>query len=233
MSGTATLALAMIAFVGSHFLLSHPLRRPLAARVGEGPFIGLYSLVAAVTLGWAVWARLHVDDDVLLWVAPPLAWDIATIVMLAAAVLLVGSLVRNPAFPNPTQHGLTLRTPTGVFAVTRHPMMMSFALWAIVHMALWGSLANLILCAGILILAVVGAAAQDDKKRRVVGPIWGEWVARTGFLPFAAQLGGRLPWRNTLPGWRVLLAGVALWLLATWAHVPAGGPVAGPWRWIG
>jgi uncharacterized membrane protein len=233
MSGNATLAVAMIAFVGSHFLLSHPLRRPLVARVGEGPFLGLYSLVAAATLGWAIWARLHVEDDRLLWVAPPIAWDIATVVMLVAAVLLVGSLVRNPALPNPTGHGLTLRTPTGVFGITRHPMMMAFALWAIVHIVLWGSVANLILCAGILVLALFGAAAQDAKKRRVVGPLWDEWIGRTAFWPIAAQISGRLRWRAAVPGWGVLLGGAALWLLATWAHVPAGGPVAGPWRWIG
>ena len=38
--------LAGIAFLGTHFLLSHPLRAPLVARVGEQAFLGLYSLVA-------------------------------------------------------------------------------------------------------------------------------------------------------------------------------------------
>ena len=42
---------AAIAFVGTHFLLSHPLRAPLVARVGEKGFLGLYSLVAFATLG--------------------------------------------------------------------------------------------------------------------------------------------------------------------------------------
>ena len=42
-------ALSAIAFVGTHFLLSHPLRGPLVRAVGEGPFRGIYSLVALVT----------------------------------------------------------------------------------------------------------------------------------------------------------------------------------------
>ena len=44
--------IAAIAFVGSHFLLSHPLRAPIVARVGEKGFLGIYSLVAFATLGW-------------------------------------------------------------------------------------------------------------------------------------------------------------------------------------
>jgi hypothetical protein len=32
------LLLSAILFVGTHFLMSHPLREPLAGRVGEGPF---------------------------------------------------------------------------------------------------------------------------------------------------------------------------------------------------
>jgi uncharacterized membrane protein len=43
------LALATLAFVGSHLLLSHPLRPVLAARLGKRGFLGLYSLVALAT----------------------------------------------------------------------------------------------------------------------------------------------------------------------------------------
>jgi hypothetical protein len=35
------LLLSAIAFVGLHFLLSHPLRDPLVRAVGEGPFRGI------------------------------------------------------------------------------------------------------------------------------------------------------------------------------------------------
>ena len=59
------LAIALIAFVGSHFLLSHPLRAPLVAQAGAGGFAGLYSLVAAATLGWAVWEWRRAPVD--LW----------------------------------------------------------------------------------------------------------------------------------------------------------------------
>ena len=49
MDPLVSLAAASAAFVGSHFAMSHPLRAPLVATVGEKPFLGLYSLVALAT----------------------------------------------------------------------------------------------------------------------------------------------------------------------------------------
>ncbi|MBQ94760.1 MAG: MFS transporter, partial [Actinobacteria bacterium] len=45
-----------VAFVGTHFVLSHPLRVPLVSVIGENGFRGLYSLVALATFVWAVLA---------------------------------------------------------------------------------------------------------------------------------------------------------------------------------
>ena len=44
------LVVALAAFVLTHFALSHPLRAPLVARLGEKGFLGLYSLLAFATL---------------------------------------------------------------------------------------------------------------------------------------------------------------------------------------
>ena len=51
-----TLIAANVAFVGTHFALSHPLRAPLVARLGEKGFLPVYSLVAFATLGWMILA---------------------------------------------------------------------------------------------------------------------------------------------------------------------------------
>ncbi len=50
MNPTLNLALATFAFVGTHLLMSHPLRAGLVARLGERGFAGVYSLVAFATL---------------------------------------------------------------------------------------------------------------------------------------------------------------------------------------
>lgn len=93
--------LAAIAFVGTHFILSHPLRAPMVRAMGEGAFTGIYSLVAAVTLGWIIIAYRSAPTDALWWPVGDGLWLLVTALMLIASVLLVGSLVGNPAFPKP------------------------------------------------------------------------------------------------------------------------------------
>ena len=102
MQALTHLALATGSFVGTHLLLSHPLRAPLVARLGERGFLGLYSLIAFVTLGWMVMAFRAAPAAPLLWVAPSGTWHLGGLVMLLAGVMLAGSLVRNPAMVDPT-----------------------------------------------------------------------------------------------------------------------------------
>ena len=63
-SSLAQLAAASIAFVGTHFALSHPLRASLVSAIGEKGFLPFYSLVAFATLGWMIVAfRAAPDAD--------------------------------------------------------------------------------------------------------------------------------------------------------------------------
>ena len=73
----------------------------LVARLGERGFVGLYSLVAVATLGWMIVAWPATSTPTPLWVAPLWWWPVASALMLVASILLVGSLVGNPAFPSP------------------------------------------------------------------------------------------------------------------------------------
>jgi uncharacterized membrane protein len=147
--------------------------------------------------------------------------------MLLASILLVGSLVRNPAFPHPgAAPAKTIRAATGVFAITRHPMNSSFALWALVHLSLWWSARNLIVAFGILVLAIVGSIGQDRKKLAAIGGPWREWQARTSALPFGALVSGRAKWRDAAPGWVALVGGLALWLVVVTFHAPTVSPLA-------
>lgn len=212
------LLLSAIAFVGTHFLLSHWLRAPLVRSVGEGPFRGIYSLVALATFGGMVWFYRAIGREPPLWVAGDAAWLVASLLMWLASILFVGSFIKNPALPGaPGPKG----GPTGVFRITRHPMMWSFALWAIVHLAVVGMPKALVLDGAILLLALAGAAAQDRKKRDLMGDAWHEWTAETAFVPFTRGMA----W----PGLVAAVGGTIFFFLVTWLHpVPAGF-----WRWIG
>ena len=90
MDGTGQILAAAAAFVGTHFLLSHPLRRPIAARLGEGGFLGVYSLVAAITLGWLALAYRAAPLTAPLWDVGDGLWALASVVMLVASILLMG-----------------------------------------------------------------------------------------------------------------------------------------------
>ncbi|HEY0411588.1 MAG TPA: NnrU family protein [Allosphingosinicella sp.] len=232
MIGIAGLLLATLAFVGSHFLLSHPLRRRLMGQLGEAGFQGVYSIVAILTLLWVILAYEGLDG-VPLWIAPGWWWPVAAALMLVACILLVGSLFKNPAFPHPGAGKRPVRAATGVFAITRHPMNWAFALWALVHLSLWWSPRNLIVAGGILVLALGGSVGQDRKKRAAQGQSWRQWEARTSFVPFQALAQGRAQWRAAAPDWRVALGGLALWLAVTSFHAPTVSPLVWAWQSFG
>lgn len=225
MTPVVSLALATAAFVGTHLVMSHPLRRALVARLGEGGFLGLYSLVSLATLGWMVLAWRAGTDSGALWIAPLWWWPVASALMLLASILLVGSLIRNPAFPRPGAEAWAIPAPRGVFAITRHPMNWSFILWALVHISLSGSPRNLIVAGGILVLAWAGSIGQDRKKVLSIGTAWQAWLAGTSFIPFAALASGRASWRSAFLGWIAILGGVTLWAVATSLHAPLVSPL--------
>lgn len=221
------LATALILFVGTHFLMSHPLRAPMVRRLGEGGFTGVYSAVSIATFGAAILLYARIPDGAMLWTAGPIVEAAVTTVMLVASVLLVGSLIKNPALVG----GVTSSTDakaTGVYSVTRHPMMWAFALWGMGHITVAPTPRSLLLCSAIIILALVGAGLQDSKKTKLDPVGWVDWKARTSFTPFVAIIQGRA----TLGGFRliVVLVGIALWLAASWLHGPLAGTPVGVWR---
>ena len=223
MDPLVSLAAGGIALIGTHFALSHPLRASLVKAMGAGAFLGLYSLVAAACLVWMVLAFRAAPVGDLGGASGEAGWIAATLLTLPALVLFLGSLWKNPALPGPETTAID-RKPTGVFAVTRHPMMWGFALWAIAHIVLWWDKRTLIVAATILILALVGAHLQDRKKAALMGEAWTGWKARTSYWPRWGKLFGA--------GVVLWLVAVTFWLALTWAHLPTAGVSAGVWRWV-
>ena len=227
MSGMGMLALASLAFVGTHFLMSHPLRAAMIARLGEGGFAGVYSLISLLTFGWMIWAypAASAEAPQPLWDAGRAGYAIATVLMWLGSVLFVGSLRRNPAFPSPGKPVTRIGEARGVFAITRHPMMWGFALWAATHAIVNPTQASLIFCAAIAFLALVGAAAQDAKKEKLLGDVWKDWRSRTSFIPYGRGL-------KSADGF-ALVSGTLLWLAASWAHGALGRRSAGVFAFLG
>ena len=219
MTGMACLALASAAFVGTHFLLSHPLRQTLVGRIGERAFQGLYSLIALLTLGLMIWSYRSLGDQAPLWDVGEAGWIVATALMFIGSILFAGSFVGNPALPGARlERG---KAAAGVFGITRHPMMWGFASWAIVHLMVIATPKALLFDSAILFLAIAGSIGQDRKKAKLMGERFHEWTAQTAFIPFGRGFAN--------PGAVALIGGTVFFLLATWLHpFPAG-----IWRWVG
>lgn len=226
MSDLALLALLVGLFVASHELLSHPLRAPLVAKLGEKGFAVVYSLVAFASFGGAVqlWRQLPKER---LWDAPPSAYPLALGAMLVACIFFVGSV----SAPNPAMMPGVSGPPKGLQRITRHPMMWSFAIWAGVHIMMTADPRTIVLASGVGILALLGSALQDGKKK-AQNPAYATHMARTSHVPFLAILGGRQPLSALWPGVVPVLGGVALWLLILWAHPMLIGVPAASWSYL-
>jgi uncharacterized membrane protein len=218
------LILACTAFVGSHFLMSHTARDAMIRVFGNGRYFLVYSLVSLLLLAWMILAFRAAPIGPNLWDVENWHWIAASALTLIATVLYAGSMSGNPALPSPSADKHAAKKPHGVFLVTRHPMMWSFALWATAHILIAPRSAVLIFMISIIILALAGSWAQELKKTQVMGVEWESWLRKTSYFPRFHRLPtvGVLPW----------LIGVGIWLLATWAHGWFGIGGAGLFRWL-
>ena len=207
-----------IAFLATHFLMSHPLRAPLVRVFGAKGFSAVYSLVAIILFGLMIWSYSAIGRELQAWEPTEWAWGIGAVLMWIGSILFVGSFFGNPALPGARG---PRGGPKGVFGITRHPMMWGFAFWAISHILVIAQPKAVIFYGAVLLLALVGSALQDRKKAGLMGETWHEWTGQTAFFPFMRGIAN--------PGAVALVGGTLLYLGVTWLHpIPVG-----VWRWIG
>ena len=215
MDGTLHLLLATVAFLGIHVLPSTSLRRGAVRLIGEGPYLGLFSLASLAGLLWMAYAYNQAPFFAL-W--PGLHLLPVFVTPFAFVLLACGLLARNPTL---TGQAGALKHPEaarGILRVTRHPIMWAIMLWAAAHVFAMGSLKSVILFGGLFLLAAAGTTLQDARKAAQLGDDWLRFAARTSNLPFAAIAQGRnvLSWREI--GWRNPAIGLALFGLLLYFH---------------
>jgi uncharacterized membrane protein len=219
MNGLGELALATLAFVGGHFLLSSPWLRPRVVSItGEKGFSGLYSVVSGVLFVWMLLAYRSAPF-VPLWQLPPVWKMLPVLVMPFAVFFLLASLTqKNPTLgPQPFLPGTADPAP-GVLKVTRHPMLWAFGLWALSHLVVNGNGAAVILCGGIAVLALGGMLALDYKRRLRDPDGFARFAAATSYIPFLAMIQGRQKLRLADLGlWRLIAAAI-LYVVLLYAH---------------
>ena len=215
------LILASVVFVGLHAGVSGtPLRGWLLARIGEGPFRGLFaaaSLAAIVGLSRS-YSRAYSSANSFYW-GPGNAQHISAPIMLFALLLAVPGLTTK----SPTavaQERLLERDPEarGIQRITRHPFLCGAWIWASFHIYANGDAASLVLFGTFWIVALYGVFSIDRKRARALGPLWTRFAEQTSIVPFVAIARGknRFVWREI--GWLRLLLTLAVFAILVSVH---------------
>ncbi|MBB4952365.1 putative membrane protein [Agrobacterium vitis] len=158
-----------------------------------------YSVLSLASLVWLFYAYLTVED-VTLWMDHPWqAW--LTLILAPTGLFLVicGLISPNPA--SITFHGS--ERVGAIVAVTRHPVLWGFFLWAFGHVFPNGDARGVILFGGLSLFALFGMVILERRARRRLGQRWTEIAAVTSIVPFAAILSGCTHFRRD---WAMLVS---------------------------
>lgn len=151
------LILGLLLFLGVHSvrIVAEGWRRRTIARVGEGPWKGVYTLLSLAGLALIVWGFGQARaNPTVLWAPPVWTRHLAALLMLVSLVLLAAAYVP----------GNQLK------ARLHHPMVLGVKVWALAHLLANNTLADLLLFGGFLTWAVLNfrAARQRDRATGAV-----------------------------------------------------------------
>ena len=202
------LILLALAWVGVHIgIAGTAMRARFVAALGEKRFVLVYSVLSFVLIYFMVFAWRR-SETVVLWSAPPaLRWVLAAL-MLPAFILFMASHKRNPTSFGNKGLGEEAR---GIQRVTRHPMLWSFGLWAVIHMVGNGDTAALVFFGAFAVTAFAGMPSIDAKLAARRPDAWPGFAASTSILPFGAIAAGRNHLALREIGLMPPLVGLLLW----------------------
>ena len=143
----------LVLFIATHSLriFVDGWRGQMVARMGAMPWKGLVSVVSLIgfvlmVMGYAA-AR---QSPIVIWTPPFWLSHLVSLVMLAAFILLIAAYIpRN-----------------GIKARLGHPMVISVKIWALAHLLVNGTVADLLLFGALLIWAVMSFRAARQRDRR-------------------------------------------------------------------
>ena len=213
------LTLAGAIFLGTHLGISSTgLRGMLVRAVGERPYLAIYSIVAAVTIGYLVVTFNSASHAEFLWApVPALRWTSFLLMPFAFIFLLGGFMTRNPTAVGQEGSIKQVGEGRGLLRITRHPFQWSVVIWAVAHILANGDTASLIFFGSLGLVSLLGSGFIDRKKAAALGNDWSVLAAATSNVPFAAIVQGRN--RLVLSELQApILAGLAAYALVFWGH---------------
>jgi uncharacterized membrane protein len=149
-----TLVLGLILFLGVHSVsIAAPAwRDAMQARLGEGPWKGLYSLAAAAGFALIVVGfGLARQQPIVLYTPPTWTRHLALLLLVPIFPLL-----------------LAVYLPGRIKTAARHPMLLATKLWAMAHLLANGTAAHVILFGAILVWAVADRISLKRRPQRAL-----------------------------------------------------------------
>jgi uncharacterized membrane protein len=208
-------------FVLLHLLVSGTrLRTALVGGMGEGSYMGLFSLASLGGLVWLAMAYGHSKGmGATYWDLGRGARDAQLVIQLVAFLLIVpGLATRNPT--SVKQEGSLDRpdVASGMLRITRHPFLWGVAIWAAGHLLVNGDTPSILLFGSLLVLGVFGTFSIDAKRKVALGPKWDGFAAQTSNVPFGAIVSGRQKLSlGEIGWWRIGLA-LVIYAAVLFAH---------------
>jgi uncharacterized membrane protein len=138
--GLAILILGLAIFLGVHVLTSlREQRAELIKRLGEGPYKGLYSLVAVIGFVLIIvgFGQYRATGWIDVWNPPSWTRHLAVLLVWPAFVFVTAAYIRGD-----------------IARVLKHPMLVGVKLWALAHLIANGDLGSIILFGSVLAWAV-------------------------------------------------------------------------------
>jgi uncharacterized membrane protein len=139
--GLAIMILGLAAFIGGHAFATFRAQRAAAvARIGEGPYKGLFSLVSLAGIALIVYGfgQYRADGLIEVWHPPGWTRHVAVALVWPATICVVASYIRGD-----------------LYRLLKHPMLVGVKLWALAHLIANGDLGGIILFGSILAWAVL------------------------------------------------------------------------------
>lgn len=217
------LTAAAIFFLALHIIVSGTdLRTWLVKRLGETPYLALFSLASIGGIVWLCLAYNATDalPNPLYWVAPMWLLHLAPLVMIIAFLFaLIGLTTPNPTAVKAEALLDNPDTIKGMLRITRHPFLWAVMIWSALHISLNGDQASVIFFGSYLVLAAIGTRSIDAKRKAALGERWTGFAARTSNLPFAAIIAGRNHFALGELGWWRILLGFVFFGAIFYAHL--------------
>jgi uncharacterized membrane protein len=138
--GLAIMVLGLAVFLGAHVFVIFRARRAAAvARLGEGPYKGLFALVSLVGFAILVYgfARYRAEGLIPVWSPPAWTRHVTAALVWPAAVVATAAYIRGD-----------------IYRKLKHPLLAGVKLWAVAHLIANGDLGGIILFGSILAWAV-------------------------------------------------------------------------------